>query len=286
MDMNKTAVMTDTNSGITPDTAERYGIYLLKMPFVVDGEEHLEYADISYEEFFKKLDAGADVSTSQPSPGSLIEMWEDILKTHDSVIYFPMSSGLSGTCETARALAADYEGRVFVIDNKRISVTLYESVFDALELAKSGMPAAEIAEKMEQEGARQSIYVSVNTLEYLKKSGRVTAAGAAVGTLLGIKPVLQIQGGKLDAYKKVRGMKSAMDAMLEGIENDYKTRFAGEKVHIRAAYSGDISIGEEWRDAVVKRFPDMEIGLDALPISISCHVGGGALGIGIAVTER
>ena len=284
--MNKTAIMTDTNSGIVPDIAEKYGIYLLKMPFIIDGDEHLEYSDIPYEEFFKRLEAGADVSTSQPSPGSLIEMWEDILKTHDSVLYFPMSSGLSGTCETAKALAADYDGRVFVIDNKRISVTLYESVFDALELAKAGMPAAELAEKMEKEGSRQSIYVSVNTLEHLKKSGRVTSAGAAIGTLLGIKPVLQIQGGKLDAYKKVRGMKSAMDAMLDGIENDFNTRFKGENVHIRAAYSGDRAAGEEWRNAVSERFPDMEIGLDALPISISCHVGGGALGIGITVTER
>ncbi len=284
--MNKTAIMTDTNSGIKPDIAEKYGIYLLKMPFIIDGDEHLEYSDIPYEVFFEKLEAGADVSTSQPSPGSLIEMWEDILKTHDSVLYFPMSSGLSGTCETAKALAADYDGRVFVIDNKRISVTLYESVFDALELAKTGMPAAELAEKMEKDGSRQSIYVSVNTLEHLKKSGRVTAAGAAIGTLLGIKPVLQIQGGKLDAYKKVRGMKSAMDAMLDGIENDFNTRFKGENVHIRAAYSGDRAAGEEWRNAVSERFPDMEIGLDALPISISCHVGGGALGIGITVTER
>ena len=285
--MNKTAIMTDTNSGITPDTAREYGIYLLKMPFIINGREYLEYGgEVSYKEFFEKLDAGADVSTSQPSPGSLIEMWEDILKTHDSVVYFPMSSGLSGTCETAKALAADYEGRVFVIENKRIAVTLYESVFDALKLAKSGMPAYELAERMEREGSRQSIYVSVNTLEFLKKSGRVTAAGAAIGTLLGIKPVLQIQGGKLDAYKKVRGMKSAMDAMLDGIENDLNNRFAGEKVHIRAAYSGDISVGVEWRETVAKRIPDMEIGLDALPISISCHVGSGALGIGIAVIDR
>lgn len=284
--MNKTAIMTDTNSGIVPDIAEKYGIYLLKMPFIIDGDEHLEYSDIPYEEFFKRLEAGADVSTSQPSPGSLIEMWEDILKTHDSVLYFPMSSGLSGTCETAKALAADYDGRVFVIDNKRISVTLYESVFDALELAKAGMPAAELAEKMEKEGSRQSIYVSVNTLEHLKKSGRVTSAGAAIGTLLGIKPVLQIQGGKLDAYKKVRGMKSAVDAMLDGIENDLDSRFKNEKVHIRAAYSGDRAAGEEFRAAAAERFAGYDIGLDALPISISCHVGSGALGIGVAVTGR
>ena len=283
--MEKTAIMTDTNSGITPQVAENNGIFLLKMPFTVDGAEYTEYGELPYEEFFCKLDSGAEVSTSQPSPGLLLEMWDEILKSHDRVLYLPMSSGLSGTCETAKALAADFDGKVIVIDNKRISVTLYSAVFNALKLSKSGMTAAQIAEKLENDGSRQSVYVSVNTLEHLKKSGRVTAAGAAIGTLLGIKPVLQIQGGKLDAFKKVRGMKSAMDAMLDAIENDRKTRFDGEKVQIRAAYSGDLEAGKEWQAEVAKRFPDLEIGLDALPISISCHVGGGALGIGISVIE-
>ena len=279
--MNKTAIMTDTNSGITPKTAQENGIYLLKMPFVVNGKEYAEYGEMSYGEFFEALESGAEVSTSQPSPASLTDMWDEILESYEAIVYFPMSSGLSGTCETARALASDYDGRVFVVDNKRISVTLYTSVFNAVKLANDGVSAKEIAEIAENEAAEQSIYVSVNTLEYLKKSGRVTAAGAAIGTLLGIKPVLQIQGGKLDAYKKVRGMKAAADAMLDGIENDRKTRFAGEKVQIRAAYSGDLKAGKEWQAQVAKRFPDLEIELDALPISISCHVGGGALGIGI-----
>mgnify|MGYP003456975718 CR=1 FL=1 len=168
------------------------------------------------------------------------------------------------------------------IVNKRISVTLCTSVFNAVKLANDGVSAKEIAEISENEAAEQSIYVSVNTLEYLKKSGRVTTAGAAIGTLLGINPVLQIQGGKLDAYKKVRGMKAATDAMLDGIENDRNTRFAGKKIQIRAAYSGDLKAGKEWQAQVAKRFPDLEIELDALPLSISCHVGGGALGIGIS----
>ena len=283
--MEKTAIMTDTNSGITPQVAENNGIFLLKMPFTLDGSEYAEYGELSYEEFFCKLDSGAEVSTSQPSPGLLLEMWDEILKSHDRVLYLPMSSGLSGTCETAKALAADFDGKVIVIDNKRISVTLYSAVFNALKLSKSGMTAAQIAEKLENDGSRQSVYVSVNTLEHLKKSGRVTAAGAAIGTLLGIMPFLQIQGGKLDAFKKVRGMKSAMDALLDAIENDRKTRFDGEKVQIRAAYSGDLEAGKEWQAEVTKRFPDLEIGLDALPISISCHVGGGALGIGLSVIE-
>ncbi len=279
--MNKTAIMTDTNSGITPEVAKENGIFLLEMPFVVDGKEYIEYGEMSYSEFFEVLESGAEVSTSQPSPAALIEMWDDILNDYEAVVYFPMSSGLSGTCDTAKALAADYDGRVFVVDNKRISVTLYTSVFNAVKLANNGLSAKEIAEICENEAAEQSIYVSVNTLEHLKKSGRVTTAGAAIGTLLSIKPVLQIQGGKLDAYKKVRGMKAATEAMLDGIENDRNTRFKGEKVEIRAAYSGDLSVGKEWQQEVAKRFPDLEIELDALPLSISCHVGGGALGIGI-----
>ena len=279
--MNKTAIMTDTNSGITPEVAKENGIFLLEMPFVVDGKEYIEYGEMSYSEFFEVLESGAEVSTSQPSPAALLEMWDDILNDYEAVVYFPMSSGLSGTCDTAKALAADYDGRVFVVDNKRISVTLYTSVFNAVKLANNGLSAKEIAEICENEAAEQSIYVSVNTLEHLKKSGRVTTAGAAIGTLLGIKPVLQIQGGKLDAYKKVRGMKAATEAMLDGIENDRNTRFKGEKVEIRAAYSGDLSVGKEWQQEVAKRFPDLEIELDALPLSISCHVGGGALGIGI-----
>lgn len=280
--MSKTAIMTDTNSGITPETAKENGIYILKMPFIVNGREYTEYGEMSYGDFFEALSSGAEVSTSQPSPASLTEMWDGILENYESVVYFPMSSGLSGTCETAKAFASDYDGRVFVVDNKRISVTLYSSVFNAAKLADKGLSAKEIAEIAEEEASEQSVYVSVNTLEHLKKSGRVTAAGAAIGTLLGIKPVLQIQGGKLDAYKKVRGMNAAMNAMLDGIENDRNTRFAGKNIEIRAAYSGNLETGKEWQEQVAKRFPDLEIGLDALPISISCHVGEGALGIGIS----
>ena len=280
--MKKTAIMTDSNSGITPEVAKENGIYILKMPFIANGREYTEYGEMSYGDFFEALSSGAEVSTSQPSPASLTEMWDRILENNESVVYFPMSSGLSGTCETAKAFASDYDGRVFVVDNKRISVTLYSSVFNAAKLADKGLSAKEIAEIAEEEASEQSVYVSVNTLEHLKKSGRVTAAGAAIGTLLGIKPVLQIQGGRLDAYKKVRGMNAAMNAMLDGIENDRNTRFAGKNIEIRAAYSGNLETGKEWQEQVAKRFPDLEIGLDALPISISCHVGEGALGIGIS----
>lgn len=284
--MSDIAIMTDTNSGIVPSLAKKYGIHLLKMPYMVNAREHWEYGDISYEKFFELLDTGAEVSTSQPSPSHLIEMWDKLLKTHSAVIYIPMSSGLSGTCSTAKMLAEEYEGRVCVVDNKRISLSQRESVFDALYLSRNDISAPVLADYLEKEGSNQSIYVSVNTLEHLKKSGRVTPAGAAIGTLLGIKPVLEIQGGKLDAFKKVRGMKSAMEAMLNAIEHDYQTRFRGQNVRISAAYSGSLSQGKEWQSMVKKRFPGMEIVLDALPISISCHVGGGALGICIAKALR
>lgn len=281
--MKKTAVMTDTNSGITPQMATENGIFLLKMPFTVDDAEYTEYVDMPYEEFFVRLDSGASVSTSQPSPAALTDMWDEILREYESLVYIPMSSGLSGTCATAKALSAEYDGRVLVADNRRISVTLYSDVFKALRLATDGLSAAEITARLEAEADMQSIYVAVNTLEHLKKSGRVTAAGAAVGTLLGIKPVLQIQGGKLDAYKKVRGMQNAVSAMLDGIESDLKTKFSGKNTEIRTAYSGDRSAGEVFLNAAAERFPEHKIGLDALPISISCHVGAGALGIGISV---
>lgn len=283
--MNKITVMTDTNSGILPAEAKEEGIKLLQMPFFVDGEEYLEYGSMGYMEFFERLTSGAEVSTSQPSPASLCEMWKKSLENSDSVIYFPMSSGLSGTCQTAKMLAEDYGEKVFVVDNKRISVTLRASVFDALHLAEQGLSAKEIAQKAEQKAMNASIYVAVNTLEYLKKGGRVTAAGAAIGSLLGIKPVLQIQGDKLDAYKKVRGLPAAMETMLEAIQNDLNGRFSGKKVELRTAYSGHKSQGEEWHKKVAQRFPQYEIGLDALPVSISCHIGPGAIGVGICEIE-
>ena len=279
--MNNIVIMTDTNSGITPDIAKLHGIHLLKMPYYMDGKEYIEYGEMTYSEFFEKMEAGAEVSTSQPSPGSLTESWDELLKRYDSVIYMPMTSGLSGTCQTAKMLSLEYKGKVFVVDNKRISVSLSSSVFDALKLVKSGLSASQIAETLENEASNQSVYVSVNTLEYLKKSGRVTPAGAALGSILGVKPVLTIQGGKLDAFKKVRGMKAAMDTMITAIEDDYKNRFAGENVVISVAYSGDEEQGKIWQSAVQSHFPDHEINMDALPLSISCHTGPGALGIGI-----
>ncbi|MGM9606080.1 MAG: DegV family protein [Oscillospiraceae bacterium] len=277
----KIAIVTDTNSGISPAQAEEYGVYLVAMPVIIDGTTYFENESICQKDFFERLHQGADVSTSQPAPGALVERWEPLLEQYEEIIYLPMSSGLSASCQSAQMLAQDYGGRVHVVDNRRISVTLRQSVLEAKLMADQGKSADEIAEHLERDGLESSIYIAVNTLEYLKRSGRVTAAGAAIGTVLNIKPVLQIQGGKLDAYKKVRGMKAAMQAIIEGLKQDRDVRFAGQKLTIRAAYSGDLENGELWRAELQKAFPEFHIEKDALPISIACHVGDGALGVGI-----
>ena len=277
----KIAILTDTNSGITPEQAAGFGIHLVSMPVIIDGENFFENESIFQDEFFQRLRQGACVSTSQPAPGALMDCWEGLLQRYDEIIYLPMSSGLSGSCQTAAMLAEEYDGRIHVVDNHRISVTLRQSVLEAKHLAGQGKTAREIAAYLEKDGLESSIYVAVNTLEYLKKSGRVTAAGAAIGTILNIKPVLQIQGGKLDAYKKVRGMRQAMQAMIDGLKQDQAGRFAGQKLTIRAAYSGDAEAGAAWQAELQKAFPEMTIGLDPLPISISCHTGDGALGVGM-----
>ena len=277
----KIAILTDTNSGITPEQAAGFGIHLVSMPVIIDGENFFENESIFQDEFFQRLRQGACVSTSQPAPGALMDCWEGLLQRYDEIIYLPMSSGLSGSCQTAAMLAEEYGGSIHVVNNRRISVTLRQSVLEAKHLAGQGKTAQEIAAYLEQDGLESSIYVAVNTLEYLKKSGRVTAAGAAIGTILNIKPVLQIQGGKLDAYKKVRGMRQAMQAMIDGLKQDQAGRFAGQKLTIRATYSGDAKAGAAWQAELQKAFPEMTIGLDPLPISISCHTGDGALGVGM-----
>ena len=277
----KTAIVTDTNSGISPAQAEELGVYLVPMPVIVDGTTYFENESIFQKEFFERLAQGADVSTSQPAPGTLLERWEPLLERYEEIVYLPMSSGLSASCESAQMLAREYNGRVHVVDNRRISVTLRQSVLEAKFMADRGKSAGEIADYLERDGLEASIYIAVNTLEYLKRSGRVTPAGAAVATVLNLKPVLQIQGGKLDAFKKARGMKAAMQAIIEGLKQDRDVRFAGQKLTIRAAYSGDPENGELWRAELQKAFPEFTIEKDALPLSIACHVGDGALGVGM-----
>ena len=278
----RTAIVVDTNSGIMPEEAARMGISLIPMPFLIDGQEYLEGEDCSQDFFFERMAAGAEVGTSQPSPGGIAELWERLLEENDAVLHFPMSSSLSGSCQTAKALALDYPGRVFVVDNRRISVTLRESVRGAQRLLAEGKSAEEVHRILEERGGESSIYIAVNTLEYLKKGGRVTAAGAAMGTLLNLKPVLQIQGGKLDAFKKCRGMAAACDAMLQAMEKDLRARFPGQEMRLFAAYSGDRAAGESWLGQVRAAFPEREVELAALPLSICCHIGSGALAIACA----
>ncbi len=279
--MSRIAVITDTNSSMTQEEADRLGVYLVPMPFMVDGKEYFEGVDCTYEQFFAMLAGGGDVSTSQPSPDAVTTLWDRVLEEYDAIIHIPMSSALSSSCATAKALAAEYEGRVFVADNKRISISQRESVLDALTMIGQGMEAADICAKLEAEAFASSIYLAVNTLDLLKKSGRVTAAGAAVAAVLGIKPVLQIQGEKLDAFAKVRGMANAEKTMLEAAKKDLESRFAGKSVRILTAYSGEDSVGTDWVKKVQEFFGDDTVELYQLPISICCHVGAGVKGIGI-----
>lgn len=280
--MKSAAIVTDTNSGITEEQAKRLDISLIPMPFLINGKQYMEGKNCPVPAFFAKLAEGAVVSTSQPSPGEIVRLWEKLLKKHEAVLHFPMSSALSGSCQTAKALAMDYPGRVFVVDNQRISVTLMQSILDARKLLEMGKKAAEVQEILEKESLDASIYLAVNTLEYLKKSGRITAAAAAMATVLSLKPVLQIQGGKLDAFKKARGMKQAKSVMAEAMRRDLATRFVGREVALFAAYSGLEEEGREWLAEVQELFPDRKVALSHLPISICCHVGAGARAIACA----
>lgn len=277
--MGKVAVVTDSNSGITQASAKEMGIRVLPMPFYINEELYFEDITLTQEEFYKKLAEDADISTSQPSPGDVMDLWEELLKEYDELIYIPMSSGLSSSCETALVLSQDYGGKVHVIDNQRISITQRQSVLDALEMVKNGMSAQEIEDILMREKLEASIYITVDTLKYLKKGGRVTPAAAAIGTVLNLKPVLQIQGEKLDAFAKVRGWKSAKKTMLDAVEKDMNTRFKGKEVYLQAAYTCSEEEAEEWQKEIETRFPGYEIHMDRLSLSVSCHIGAGARAI-------
>ncbi len=281
--MSKIAVATDSNSGITQALARQMGIHVLPMPFFIDGELYYEDVTLTQQAFYEKLDGGGDVSTSQPAPGDVTDLWDGLLEQYDQVIYIPMSSGLSASCETALALAEDdpYAGRVFVVDNQRISITQRQAVLDALEMADKGMSAQQIVDVLMREKLQSSIYITVDTLKYLKKGGRVTPAGAALGAVLNIKPVLTIQGEKLDAFAKVRGMKAARLKMLDAMEKDIRERFAGHKVHLWAAYTCSKEEAEDWSQQIRERFPDVPLlGADPLSLSVACHIGKGAIALG------
>ena len=278
---NKIAILTDTNSGITEKMQTELGVFVVPMPVIIDGKEYFEDISITQEEFYQRLRHGARVSTSQPSPGQLMIAWSDLLQAHDAVIYIPMSGGLSGSVKTAQALARSYGGKIHVVDSRRVSVTLRQSALEAKKLADAGESAESIVRYLESDGLNASIYLAVNTLEPAKRSGRVTAATAAITTVLNIKPVVQIQGEKLDALDRVRGMSAATDLIISRLQRDRAERFAGQRITIRAAYSGDEVRGVLWRKKLQEAFPDLVIEKDPLPISIACHTGEGALGVGI-----
>ena len=286
--MSRIAIIADSNSGITQAQAKELGIYILPMPFFINEELFFEEITLSQEEFYKQLEADADISTSQPSPADVTELWDKLLKEYDEIVHIPMSSGLSSSCATALMLAEDYDGKVQVVNNQRISITQYASVLDALELIKQGKSAAEIKEFLEATRFESSIYITLETLKYLKKGGRITPAAAAIGTVLNLKPVLQIQGEKLDAFAKVRGKKKARETMLDAIKKDLATRFAyawddNKKVHIDLAYSGNYEEALDWKNEVAENFPGCVFHMAPLSLSVSCHIGYGALAIGATV---
>lgn len=289
----KTAVMTDSNSGITPEEGKKIGIYSLPMPVIIEGDVFYEGKNITQEEYYGAMTSGKNVTTSQPSPGDVMDMWDGILKEgYEQVVYIPMSSALSASCHAAIQLSEEYDGKVQVVDDHRISVTMRESVLEAKWMANQGMTAEEIKKKLEENAYNSSIYIAVDTLEYLKKGGRVTAAGAAIGAVLNIKPVLTIQGEKLDAFTKVRGMKKAELKMLEAIEEDLNTRFADvDRKQLRLGAAGTFQKQEDadqWYNMVKDTFENEidDIYYDPLSFSIGCHVGPNAIGIGISVVTR
>lgn len=279
--MSKTAIVTDSNSGITQSRGKKLGIYVLPMPFFIDGELFLEDISLTQEQFYERLGADSDISTSQPSPGDVMELWEKLLKEYDEIVHIPMSSGLSNSCDTAVSIAEEYGGRVQVVNNQRISVTQEQSVYDAMTLRDRGMSAREIREVLEREKFQSSIYITVDTLKYLKKGGRVTPAAAAVGTVLNLKPVLQIQGEKLDAFAKVRGWKAAKRTMLNAIEKDLTGRFADVKddMVLGMAYTCSSEEAQEWKQEITERFPGYEIVEGPLSLSVVCHIGPGAMAV-------
>lgn len=280
--MSKVIIMTDSNSGITQTQAKEMGVVVLPMPFYINEEMFYEDIDLSQEQFYEKLQAGGDIKTSMPLVGDVTDKWDELLKEYDEVVYIPMSSGLSSSCETAYMLSQDYDGKVEVVNNQRISVTMRQSVIDAKNLVEAGKSAKEIKDILEAAKFDSSIYIMVDTLTYLKKGGRITPAAAALGTLLKLKPVLQIQGEKLDAFAKARTVKQAKNIMIEAMKSDFEKRFDsadGRNINLEMAYTHDLEAALAFKEEVQAAFPENEIVLNPLSLSVSCHIGPGALAI-------
>lgn len=283
----KTAVVTDSNSGITQAQGKELGIFVLPMPFMIDGKEYFEDITLTRKEFYERMAGDADITTSQPSPESVMELWDRILEEYDGIVHIPMSSGLSGSCQTALMLAEEYDGRVHVVDNHRISVTQRQAALDAKKMADRGLSGGEIAEQLRKTGPNSTIYIMVDTLKYLKKGGRITPAAAALGTLLRLKPVLTIQGEKLDAYAKARTVKQAKSMMLSAIARDLSTRWGdtdGSGSCLQIAHSENEEEALLLKEELAAAFPAAEIYVDALALSVACHIGPGSLAI--AATKK
>lgn len=277
--MKKVAISTDSNSGITQEEASKLGVFVIPMPFTINGKDYFEDINLTQDQFYDFLASDADVSTSQPSVAAVQDLWDDILKEYDEIVYIPMSSGLSGSCDTAQMLSQDYDGRVEVVDNQRISVTQKQSVIDAKKLADKGFSAKEIKEILLRDKMKSGIYIMVDTMKYLKKGGRVTPAAAVVATVLGIKPVLQIQGGKLDAFAKVRGVRQAHKVMLDALKKDMETRVIPENAEIAVAHTKNPEEAEKIKEEILSLYPGREVIVDALSLSVSCHIGPGSLAL-------
>lgn len=281
--MGKIAIVTDSNSGITPAQAKELGIYVLPMPFMIQGETFFEEISLTRAEFFQHLADGADIVTSQPSPESILKLWNELLADYDEIVHIPMSSGLSGSCETAVMLSGDYKGKVEVVNNQRISVTQRQSVLDAIMLAQKGYTAAQIREILEEDKFNSSIYIMLNTLYYLKKGGRITPAAAALGTILRLKPVLTIQGEKLDAFAKARTVNQAKSMMINAIKNDIETRFGGVhndgNIYLEIAHTENEEAALLLKEELGAELPGYEIHIDPLSLSVACHIGPGSLAI-------
>ena len=281
--MSKVAIVTDSNSGITQSEAKEYGVTVMPMPFFINDQTYYEDIDLTQEDFYQKLSEDANISTSMPLVGNVTDTWDELLQEYDEIVHIPMSSGLSGSCETAIMLSQDYDGRVQVVNNQRISVTQRQSVLDALTLRDAGRNAAQIKQVLEEQKFDSSIYITLETLKYLKKGGRITPAAAAIGTVLNLKPVLQIQGEKLDAYSKTRGKKQAKRVMMKAMQNDWENRFAeyvkrGEMC-LQSAYTGNEEEALEFKKEIAEAFPGIEIVQNPLSLSVACHIGYGAIAV-------
>lgn len=282
----KVAVVTDTNSGISPKFAQEIGVTVVPMPFLIDGEEYFENVNLTQEKFYKKIMSGADVSTSQPNINSVIDIWRELLKTYDEIVYIPMSSGLSGSCDTAVNFAKAFNGKVEVIDNHRISVTQKQSVIDAVNLAKEGKSAKEIKDYLMATSMNASIYIMLSTLKYLKKGGRITPAAALIASLLQIKPVLTIQGERLDKFCQVmsynQGKKRMIDQMLKEFSTRFKPQLEKGNLKVMIAYTYDKARADLFKAEVERALQPYGLVVefvDPLSLSVSCHIGENALAV-------